>query len=134
MPVVLITPVPAAIANSPPSFPAVIAQLLPAIESPVVATVMIAVPVPVPSLTEPVWLPVIAISTSVTVAVTVIVSVLAPSVTWTITTQVFALFPAPQPGVSKSGADANVSTPLAEFTANRSWSTDAASVPAATME
>ena len=81
MPVVLITPVPAAIANSPSSFPAVIAQLLPAIESPVVATVMMSDPVPVPSATEPVWLSVMAISTSVTVAVIVIVSVLAPSVT-----------------------------------------------------
>ena len=116
----LITPVPVAIANSPPSFPEVIAQLLPAIESPVVATVMMAFPVPVPSLTEPVWLSVMAISTSVTVAVTVIVSVLAPSDTWTTTAQMFALLPAPHPGVSKSGADANVRTPLPAFTENRS--------------
>ena len=95
---------------------------------------MIAVPVPVPSLTEPVWLSVIAISTSVTVAVTVIVSVLAPSVTWTTTTQVFPLFPAPQPGASKLGADANVRTPLAELIANKSWSTDAPLSPTVTIE
>ena len=121
-------------ANSPFVFPAVIAQLLPAIESPVVATVMIAVPVPVPSLTDPVWLSVIAISTSVTVAVTVIVSVLSPSDTWTTTTHVLALFPAPQPGVSKSGAEENVRAPLAELIENKSWSTEAALSPTATIE
>ena len=44
------------------------------------------------------------------------------------------LLPAPHPGVSKSGADANVRTPLPAFTENRSWSTEVASSPTATME
>ena len=111
-----------------------IAQLLSAIESPVVATVMIAFPVPVFSAIEAVWLLVIAISTSVTVTVTVIVSEFAPSVTERTTTQVFASFPAPQPGASKLGAEANDSAPLFATTLNKSWSTEAPLFPTATME
>ena len=130
----LITPVAAAIANWPPPFPAVIAQLLPAIESPVVATVMIAFPVPVFSAIEAVWLPVIAISTSVTVTVTVIVSAFAPSVTERTTTQTLASFPAPHPGASKLGAVANDSAPLFATMLNKSWSTEAALFPTATIE
>ena len=65
---------------------------------------------------------------------TVIVSVLAPSVTESTTAQIFALFPEPQPGVSKSGAEENVSTPVLATMLNKSWSTDAASVLAVTME
>ena len=60
-----------------------------------------------------------------TVTVTVIVSVLAPSVTWITTAQVLELSPAPQPGVSKSGAEEKASMPPAP-TLNRSWSTLAA--------
>ena len=95
---------------------------------------MIAFPVPVFSAIEAVWLPVIAISTSVTVTVTVIVSVLAPSVTESTTTQVFALFPAPHPGASKLGAAANDSAPLFATMLNKSWSTEAPLSPTATME
>ena len=58
--------------------------------------------------------------TSVIVAVTVIVSVFAPSVTCKITTQPFALFPAPHPRASKFGAAANVRAPVAELIANKS--------------
>jgi len=61
-------------------------------------------------------------STSVTVAVTVNVSVLAPSVTVRITVQITASSFAPQPGVSKSGASENVSTPVSSTTLNRSES------------
>ena len=59
---------------------------------------------------------------SVTVAVTVIVSVLAPSETVRTTVQVLLSSPAPQPGVSKSGADANVSAPVPALTLKRSLS------------
>ena len=65
---------------------------------------------------------------------TVIVSVLAPSVTESTTAHVFALFPAPQPGVSKSGAEENVSTPVLATMLNKSWSTEAALFPTAMME
>ena len=74
---------------------------------------------------------------SCTVAVTVMVSSsepATPSETLITTTQTFALLPAPQPGVSKSGAEAKVSTPVSEAMLNRSWSTLVASVPEATME
>ena len=65
---------------------------------------------------------------------TVIVSVFAPSVTESTTAQVFASFPAPQPGVSKSGAEENVSTPVLATMLNKSWSTEAPLSPTATME
>ena len=76
----LITPVAAAIANWPPLFPLVICQLFPAIESPVVATVMIAVPVPVFSAIDAVWLPVIAIALLLNEMTTFSVTALLPSV------------------------------------------------------
>ena len=68
--------------------------------------------------------------TSWTVTVTVIVSSsepASPSETLMTTTQVLASLPAPQPGVSKSGALLNVRTPPLA-TLNRSWSTLAALV------
>ena len=71
-----------------------------------------------------------------TVTVTVIVSSAvpaSPSETLMTTTQVLASLPAPQPGVSKSGALLNVRTPPLA-TLNRSWSTLAALSPEVTME
>ena len=65
---------------------------------------------------------------------TVIESVFAPSVTESTTAQVFASFPAPQPGVSKSGAEENVSTPVLATILNKTWSTEAALFPTATIE
>ena len=73
---------------------------------------------------------------SVIVTVTVIVSSsepASPSETLMTTTQVLASLPAPQPGVSKSGALLNVRTPPLA-TLNRSWSTLAALSPEVTME
>ena len=74
--------------------------------------------------------------TSWTVTVTVIVSSsepASPSETLMTTTQVLASLPAPQPGVSKSGALLNVRTPPLA-TLNRSWSTLAGLSPEVTME